>query len=161
MRNSLKSLVRFSHPRRLPSGERGQSLVEFSVIGVFLTVLLMGVADLGRAYFTYLALKDAAAEGAYFGAVYPACTSASDPECASPNNVEYRIKNSAPQGSLVDWSTVGIDLEATTLTPGDSLTVTVTYQYPLITPLVGTIVGSQNLTLKAESVAVILSEAMP
>src|SRR6185295_11358721 len=62
--------------RRRPGDdrERGQGLVEFSLMLVFLSVLLISLLDLGRAYFTYLALKDAASEGAYYGSAFPQCS---------------------------------------------------------------------------------------
>lgn len=148
----------FRHiPRR---HEQGQSLIEFSLMGVALVIILTGLVDLGRAYFTYLALKDAAAEGAYFGAVYPQCATTSG-TCVAPNTVDYRIRNSAPRGSLVDWSTATVNVLVPMPTPGESLTVTVAYEYQLITPFVGAIVGGQNLTLRAHSAAVILSDDLP
>src|SRR5678815_2728013 len=79
----------------------GQSLVEFSLMAIVLVILLVGVMDLGRAYFTYLALKDAAAEGAYYGQGHPAWLDSGD--SADPDNIEYRVRNSAPKGGLVDW----------------------------------------------------------
>jgi Flp pilus assembly protein TadG len=140
--------------------QRGQSLVEFALMNVFLTILLLGVVDIGRAYFTYLALKDAAAEGAYFGAAYPQCVTNANAACPSPNNIDYRVRNSSPRG-LVNWSTVDIGVNAPDLTPGQSLTVTVTFDYPIITPFVGTIVGGQSIELGAQSVAVIVSNGTP
>lgn len=140
--------------------ERGQSLIEFSLMVVALTVVLAGVVDLGRAYFTYLALKDAASEGAYFGSVYPQCASDVDDDCAAPNNIDYRIRNTAPRG-MVNWSTVAIDVEAPDPTPGQTLTVTVTYDYDLITPFVGAIAGGQSIELDARSAAVIMADATP
>jgi hypothetical protein len=148
------------HSRR-PRGESGQSLVEFSLMVVALTTLLVGLLDLGRAYFTYLALKDAASEGAYFGSVFPQCASAADDDCAAPNNIEYRVRNTAPGGGLVNWGTVDIEVEAPDTTPGQTLTVTVAYEYDIITPFVGAIVGGQSIALGAESVAVIVTEATP
>jgi Flp pilus assembly protein TadG len=140
--------------RRKP--QPGQSLVEFSLMAIVLVILLMGVMDLGRAYFTYLALKDAAAEGAYYGQGHPAwidgsLSGASDDD---PNNIIYRVKNSAPKGGLVDWdgATVTVEVVAPP-TPGQTLTVTVTAPYQLITPFV----GGQLLTLKARAVSVIVS----
>jgi Flp pilus assembly protein TadG len=137
--------------------ERGQSLIEFSLMGVALTVILVGLVDLGRVYFTYLALKDAAAEGAYFGAANPACLTGEDPDCAAPNNVDYRIRNSAPQGGLVDWSAASIQTAVATPVPGETITVTVSYDHELITPFIGAIVGGQTVELSARSVAVIIS----
>src|SRR5436305_1473883 len=55
----LSILVDKTDPARRPGrrGERGQGLVEFSLMVVFLSILLMGVLDLGRAYYSYLAIK--------------------------------------------------------------------------------------------------------
>jgi Flp pilus assembly protein TadG len=153
---------------RVPSRARGQSLVEFSIAMVFLLVLLMGVLDLARAYFTYLALKDAAAEGAYFASAFPQCTDADgfdalnpSPACADPNNVPVRVVTSAPQGGLVDWSdaTIATTLPVASrddLQAGQVLTVSVSYTYQMITPFVSAIAEGQELTLSASSAAVIV-----
>lgn len=133
-----------------PRGEGGQSLVEFTFMSIVITVLMLGIFDLGRAYFTYLALQDAAGEGANYGAVYPNRITGDDPD-----NITYRVRNSAPEGALVDMSAASIDVQFTGAAPGDKITVRVTTQYQLLTPFVGAIVGSQYLPLSAQSVAVI------
>jgi Flp pilus assembly protein TadG len=51
--------------------ERGQSLVEFVLILPVLLIALAGMLDLGRLYFAYVAVTDAAAEGAAYAAIYP------------------------------------------------------------------------------------------
>ncbi len=158
---TFKSSKPATPSRQRRSGRQsGQSLVEFALMNVFLTMLLLGIVDIGRAYFTYLALKDAAAEGAYFGAAYPQCVTHANTACPAPNNIDYRVRNSSPRG-LVNWSTVDIGVDAPNLIPGDSLTVTVTFDYQTITPFVGTIVGGQSIELGAQSVAVIVSNATP
>jgi hypothetical protein len=137
---------------------------------VFLSVLLLGVIDLGRAYFTYLALKDAAQEGAYFGSAFPQCVDAGgvnhdSPACADPGTIPFRVRHSTPHGGLVDMSNsaarVTVDLPCGTASPcllqsGQVLTVTVSYSYELITPLLGAIANGQTLTLTARSSAVIV-----
>jgi Flp pilus assembly protein TadG len=142
--------------------EQGQSLVEFTLMFTLLAVLLMGVLDLGRAYFTYLALKDAAAEGAYFGSVYPQCVDedgvADDsPACAGSNNIPYRVRNTAPTGGLVDWTgaTVMID-PPLPLEAGEVISVSVAAPYQLLTPFLGAFINTQTLTLTASSSAVIV-----
>ena len=137
--------------------ERGQGLIEFSLMAIFLVILMMGVLDLGRAYFTYLALKDAAQEGAYFGSAFPQCV-ASAGACADPNNIPFRVRHSA-NGGLVDWAGPGAHITITlppVVQAGESLTVTISYQYQMLTPLVGTIANGQVLTLTAQSSAVIV-----
>src|SRR5512143_1254270 len=51
--------------------ERGQSMVELALTITFLMMLLAGTIDLGRAFFTWLAMRDAAQEGASYGSVNP------------------------------------------------------------------------------------------
>ena len=135
--------------------ERGQSLVEFALMATALLLLLAGILDLGRAYFTFLALRDAAGEGAYYGSIYPNWHTAAD--SSDPNNVEYRVKNSAPSGGLVDWSTVSVGVNAPDTSPANPITVTATYSYTLVTPFIGAIVGGQTLPLTGSAVAEILS----
>ena len=135
--------------------EPGQSLVEFSLMLTAVVLLLAGILDLGRAYFTFLALRDAAGEGAYYGSIYPNWHTAADN--SDPNNVEYRVKNSAPSGGLVDWSTVTVKIDAPDTSPANPITVTATYDYTLVTPFIGAIVGGQTLPLTASAVAEIIS----
>lgn len=148
------------HQSRHPSRrQRGQSLVEFAIMVPVLLILLMGLVDLGRAYYTYLALRDAAAEGANFGAVYPHCLSSAD--CPNPNNIIHRVRQSAPSGGLVNWSDAIISPLVPSPTPGQSLTVTVSYTYTIITPVVNVIIGSQTMPLTARSIFTIISDEMP
>jgi len=51
--------------------EKGQSLVEVALAMPLLIIIMMGILDLGRAYLTYIALSDAAAEGAAYAAIHP------------------------------------------------------------------------------------------
>ena len=152
--------------------ERGQGLVEFSLMLVFLSVLLISLLDLGRAYFTYLALKDAASEGAYYGSAFPQCIQNNGVDgtslaCSEVNGttIPYRVRNSSPRGGLVDWtdpaaSQITIELPCGNVTPcleaGKVLTVTVAYGYRLVTPFAGILSPSQSLTLTAQSAAVII-----
>lgn len=60
----------FLQKKRLRSF-KGQSLVEFAISMVILLIILAGVVDVGRALFTYISFRDAAAEGAAYGALFP------------------------------------------------------------------------------------------
>ena len=135
--------------------EKGQSLIEFALMVTLMLVLLAGILDLGRAYFTFLALQDAAGEGAYYGSIHPTWQTSGDN--ADPNNIEYRVKNSAPSGGLVDWSSAAVSVNLPDDTPGQLITVTVTTNYTIVTPFVGAIAGTQTLPLSARSVAEIIS----
>lgn len=60
-------------PSHFPHGkaDRGQSLTEFAIGITILLILMAGVMDLGRAYFTLLSLRDAAQEAALYGSLAP------------------------------------------------------------------------------------------
>mgnify|MGYP001822952384 CR=1 FL=1 len=51
--------------------EGGQSLIELALMMVFLLIMLAGVVDVGRALFTYIAIRDSAQEGALVGSITP------------------------------------------------------------------------------------------
>ena len=144
---ALQRLVR----RQTTTPERGQSLVEFTLMMSIIMILMLGMLDLGRAFFTFLAMQDAAGEGASFAAVHPTWRTSANQ--ADPNNITYRVRNSAPTGTLVDMNTATV----TVTDDGSLITVTMTADFQLVTPFVGGIVGSQTLPLTVRSVAVITS----
>ena len=53
------------------NSESGQSMVELAVSIVVLLILLAGMVDFGRIAFYYIAMRDAAQEGASFGSLFP------------------------------------------------------------------------------------------
>lgn len=54
--------------------ERGQSLTELTLTLIAILILLAGLIDMTRAFFVYMALRDAAQEGALFGSLDPTNT---------------------------------------------------------------------------------------
>lgn len=50
---------------------KGQSALEFSLVGVLLFTLLLGLIDVGRLLFTYSVVSNAAQEGVHYGIVRP------------------------------------------------------------------------------------------
>ena len=143
---------------------RGQSMVEFAIGLVVILLLLAGILDLGRIYFTFVALEDGAGEAALYLALNPACPHAtSGPQCADPNNAEYRARHAG--GGEVDWTAATILIDIPTLPDGTSVydvgePVSVTIQYPhqLLTPLIPRIAGVNPLTLSVHASQVIIGE---
>ena len=119
--------------QRQVNSESGQSLVEGALVIVILIMLLMGLADLGRAYFYYLALQSAAEEGVAYGAVHP--TWHYPTNNANPNNVEYRTRYES-DGGFLDWTSANVTVTAPDPTPGQVIAVSIDYNYELITPLI-------------------------
>jgi Flp pilus assembly protein TadG len=138
--------------------ERGQSLVELSLSLVFFLVIFLGVLDLGRAYYTYVALEDSAGEAAIFLAINPSCAEPNTADCANPNNARYRAENAADE--YFDWSKAEIDIKYVTGDYGVGNTVGVEIRYPftLYTPIISSIVGSDGLTITAYATQTIMVE---
>ena len=130
---------------------KGQALVEFAFLAIFLVVLLAGVADFGRAYFIFLEMRDAAQEGASYGSF-------------EPNDfagIEARVRDTMKEP--VDLSDPAIVLVTPELTkppfacagfqPGsleaNAIRVTVYFEMPLAVPFLGAIINSQALPLVA------------
>ena len=145
--------------------QNGQSLVEMAIMLVVLITILAGVLDLGRAYYVFLSLQDAAGEGAIYGSMFPdrlnipnetGCAEALQNDCANPNNVVYRTQNESPSDSMIDWSNTVV----TTSTPdgiaaGNQIKVTIAYEYEIITPVIEAIAGD-TITLEATAVNTIV-----
>lgn len=121
-------------------GERGQGLVELAVLLPILLVVVMGAVDLGRAYFAYLTIANAAHEGVFFASVRPA---ASDAEVQAV--VDAETAGQLPGGVRV--------VDVTDLrTPGDQLTVTVQHDFA---PLTGLFVNTPTFPVTARASMVV------
>lgn len=142
----LKRINKQIIPEKL---QDGQSLVEMAILMIVLLLIMGGVLDLGRMYFTYLALQNAAGEGAAYGAIYPEWIDSGDN--SDPNNIEYRVRTEST-GSLIDWSTTNIQVEVPSLDGGSPITVTVEYEYDVITPMIQAITG-ETVTLRGRDTA--------
>lgn len=123
---------------------RGQGLVEFAVGISLLLILLAGVLDLGRAYFTYISLRDAAQEGALYGSIAP-------PDAAG---IRSRVRGNSAWP--VDFSTFTDDqIQVDLLGPacaGNGIKVTVKLDFVLVAPFL----GGKTLPLSADATDTIL-----
>jgi Flp pilus assembly protein TadG len=148
-----------------PKSEQGQSLTELAIILVFLLVLLAGVVDLGRAFFAYIIVRDAAQEGALIGALHAddsnldtlvkarVETAFIDP--LSPENTPLDISNLVVTTSVIGDPCAGVHQDVTDhdqdgntseIIPNGIL-VNIDYKIPITMPLLGTIIGSQEINM--------------
>ena len=51
--------------------ERGSNLVEFALVAPVLVFLLIGIADVGRAFYDYISITNAVREGARYATRHP------------------------------------------------------------------------------------------
>lgn len=149
------------YPNKTTQLERGQSLVEMTIGIVILTMIVMGILDIGRVYFLYLALEDAAGEAALYLSINPSCPTAN--ECPNPRNALYRAKHSG--SGYINWSTVNdADLFAVAWTgggtpaQGDAFTVSLHYPYQVLTPVISAITGGAPIQLTANASSIVFIE---
>jgi Flp pilus assembly protein TadG len=124
--------------------ERGQGLTELAIALPALLLLLLGVLDVGRAYWALVALKDAASEGASYAAFYPTRTTEIKERAAESSNALMSLEPDMFSVEYVDPPTAG-----------QPITVTVTYDFELVGPVAKAIVPGGTLTLRAADTSVI------
>jgi flagellar basal body-associated protein FliL len=143
--NEIKQAISTQQKKRtiekITYQERGQAMVETAFVMIILLVLLSVIIDLGRAFFTYLALQNAVAEGAYYAT--------KDPE---PDKIKFRVKHESPDspniaGSpLLNWENIeDDDIEVSFLCPNSYVFVVVKVEYPFET--IGPVAGMLALLL--------------
>ncbi len=114
-------------------GERGQSLVELAISLTFIILLLAGAVDFGNAFFSFVALRDAAQEGALYGSMNP----------TDVGGIQTRVRTAST--IPVDLSDAGlVDVEVSIIgspCEGGGVRVTVSYEYPISMPFLTAITG--------------------
>jgi hypothetical protein len=136
-----RTLRQSERSQRSLHSQRGQSMVEMALTMTIIMIILSAVIDLGRGFFTYIAIYNAAAEGALYAAINPWCRAAG-PGCEDPNNVIYRAQNESPPGGLIDNTRLTVTvscIDGATCGPaaiieGEPITVTVGYRMNMIGP---------------------------
>lgn len=129
------------------NSESGQGLVEFAIGITFLLVLLAGILDLGRAYFSYIALQDAAQEGAAYASIAP----------TDLDGIRDRVRatSSTPiKFDAFDDSQIVVQLLGGSCT-GDDVKVTVGIDFRLVAPFF----SGNLLPLSAEATDTILQDS--
>jgi Flp pilus assembly protein TadG len=172
------------------NSEKAQSMVEFAVSGIVILLLLVAIADFGRAFFTYLTMRDAAQEGALYASVCPMHVQGIEDRIRSASNRPVNLSTAENINSAINsevkWEcryiydvnrngSIGSEdnfpecgtpynpLDAYPYTPvaGHSVRVRVIYDsFTITTPLLGSIIG-QNLSLQAEAEDTILRVGDP
>ncbi len=126
--------------------ERGAALVETAFLLPFLIILVLGMVDLGRAIVAHVEIRDAAQEGAMFASFDPddhtdtraRVVGATDSPAIVPGNVAVTCNLGAGPGGE------------------DFVTVTVTHDVTLITPIVGQWFGG-TITVRGEETGTVFT----
>ena len=129
---------------------RGQALLEFALGVTVLLLFVGGIIDVGRVYFAYQIVSEAAREGVIYASM------AADQE----NAIKQRAVNST---STLPLSTDDVTVSYTGErcgNNGNEVSVTVQYRLPLHMPMTMAILGSE-VTIRATEQAIILAPACP
>src|SRR5512141_1498049 len=96
--------MKILHRRRSTSkGERGQSLVELAISLTVMLLLLSGAVTFGMALFSFVAMRDAAGEGALFASISP--------------YVDANANNKYDTGELLNWQKICDRVKAASTSP--------------------------------------------
>ena len=141
-------------PNQPASTAKGQSLVEFALTATLLIFVLMATADFGLAFLSWITLRDAAQEGATYGSIFPPYdSSGAHNHTVNGATIDYiraRARDSAtwPVSLATDRTHVSVSLLTSGgLTggfpcQGNSIQVTVVYDYHFVSPMIGKIFGN-------------------
>ena len=135
------------------SSERGQSLTELALSFTVLVLLLAVVVDAGRAFFSYLAVREAAEEGAVYGSLNPSDNAGIIDR--------VRTSSSAPV-NLADTTAVTVTpvVVGTACADGSNqIQVTVSYMFDLTMPFLSAIIGTNQFPLTLSANSTILTPA--
>lgn len=158
---AMKKLILF-----LPPEKKGQSLVEFAISLTVMLILLAGTVDFGIGLFHYIAMREAAQEGALYGSIAPP-PYAGNFNCPNRNIAEIcaRVVNSSG-GSGIIKKIYDAGMAITVAVPdgaceGKGITVTLLYEYPITMPFMSAVLGSNHIRLQASVTDVILTPPCP
>ena len=137
---------------------RGQALVELALILPVMLVLFASALDLGRLFYSQITIANAAKEGALEASRNPTSFDNTQPCNATTNRVICLVINEA-KGSFYSITPADVTLTCS-MTPcpdppllGDTVTVTVSGKFTLITPILASFTGGQTITISASSTA--------
>lgn len=139
---------------KLPSRlSKAQSLVEFALAATVMMFLLVATVDFGLAFFSWITVRDAAQEGAVYGAMFPPVSST---DATIISQIQARVRTSATTPinlATLPLNQIEILVSDTSgnwkACAGNGIRVTVTYNYPVITPMISNFIGSSTIPVQA------------
>ncbi|TMC38477.1 MAG: pilus assembly protein [Chloroflexi bacterium] len=154
-------------------GKQAQALAEMAVMVPFLVIGMMGMLDLGRAFYYQIAITNAVREGAryaaepyYFG-LNPSCANVPPPANPGPNcvtaadtTIQDRVNRELTgTGFLIPTADILVTPDQTqrvtnftgATTSSYPIKVSASFQFNFITPIIGSLIGNP-LTIKSSAV---------
>lgn len=137
-----KETMRTKRIRNTRQGEKGQNLVEFALVVPLLLLLVIGIAEFGRAWMTKNILTGAAREAVRMAAVPPPTGMDNNDWLLAINARADNILKSA--GIVADNIAIVVNVVA-----NDPVSVTVSYNFPVV--IAGFIPGLGNAKIPLSS----------
>lgn len=151
-----------------PKNEKGQSLVELAVSLPVILLILLGSVDFGMALFSYAILRDAAQEGALYSSINPENRAEIENRARNilPREQEQGIFSSPvdlrdTESVFVEIRAIGAACQGVTRGAANSIQVRVVYDYPILMPIAGQVIGSETIRLAGSATNVILQSPCP
>jgi Flp pilus assembly protein TadG len=116
----------------MKKSERGANLLEMAIVTPVLLLLLAGVVDLGRAFYSYIVIANAAREGARVASRLPCYQDSSAQRAALRNEIiSAALQEAANSGIQLYPGNVMIDPDPLSRCAGSGnpISVTVSYQH--------------------------------
>ena len=150
--------------------DRGQALVEFALVLPLMLLLLLLAVDFGRLFTTYIAVNNAAREGAFYAAEHAADTpfdgTAYNAGVEATASQEVNVQAQGGEGTLTvtppvcfpagGGAPIACNVAASqTSGIGNHVQVSVSQPFTLLTPFVGELFGGQ-IDLSAQATAPVL-----
>lgn len=137
-------------------GQRGQSLVEFSLVFPLLLLILSVMLDLSLVFYSYASLGNAVRQGVRYGSIW---TNAND-----DTSIRSYVSSSASSGvsivndashvavSAVQSASNSTSVASGSRTSGNLLTVEVRYDYATQSPILSAIIPSIPMVISATGI---------
>lgn len=128
--------------RYLRSSERGQAIVETALVLPIIMLLLLMMVDGGRVFHTWIVVTNGAREGARAAVLRQDLLT-----------IDAKLQQAMPTVVGGTWGfniTPGYD-DPLTVPSGDPVTVDVTADVVLVTPLIGDLFGGSTFTVSASA----------
>lgn len=123
----------------ITGGEAGQAAVELALVLPLMVLILLIIVDFGRVFTTYVAVANAAREGARYCALHPGDTA----------GTQSRVRGESDGRVILDTAGTVCATES----DGDSVTVTARATFTPITPFISNLTG-QTITVQAPATMV-------
>jgi Flp pilus assembly protein TadG len=152
----MLSIVSIRGGRKLGC-ERGQALVEFSFVAILFFLMLFGIMDFGRLFFTQMTLQHAVRQAGRFAVTGNHLTDPATGNAMSRVDSITQVARNAASG--LDVSNIQISSASGGNTgpsrgggPRDVVTISLTTNFRFVTPMIGLFFGSNGVyqfTVKA------------